>query len=109
MTRGGQTRPRDAAERRCIATGESQPKAGLVRFVVGPGDVVVPDILERLPGRGIWVAADRDALTLAIRKGLFSRGAKKKVTVPDGLFDQVESGLVRRVVELVSLARKSGQ
>ncbi|MFO7920945.1 MAG: RNA-binding protein [Nioella sp.] len=109
MTRGGQARTRDEAERRCIATGESQPKAGLVRFVIGPGDVVVPDVLERLPGRGIWVAADRDALNLAIRKGLFSRGAKKKVTVPDELFEQVESGLVRRVVELVSLARKSGQ
>ena len=31
------------------------------------------------------------------------------MTAPDDLFDQVETGLVRRVVELVSLARKSGQ
>lgn len=108
MTRGGRTRTRDEAERRCIATGDTQPKAGLIRFVAGPDDIVVPDVLERLPGRGIWVSADRDALALAVRKGLFSRGAKKKVTVPEDLPAQVEAGLARRVVELISLARKSG-
>ena len=41
-------------ERKCIATGEVQPKYGLIRFVVGPDQMVVPDVLEKLPGRG-WV------------------------------------------------------
>ena len=108
MTRGGRTKIRDEAERRCIATGETQPKAGLIRFVVGPDDTIVPDVLERLPGRGIWVSADREALQLAMKKNLFSRGAKQKVTLPVDLLAQVETGLVRRVVELISLARKSG-
>ncbi|WP_370251187.1 RNA-binding protein [Nioella sp.] len=108
MTRGGRTKSRDDAERRCIATGETQPKAGLIRFVVGPDGTIVPDVLERLPGRGIWVAADRDALATAVKKNLFSRGAKQKVTVPADLAAQVEAGLVRRVVELISLTRKSG-
>jgi len=109
MTRGGQTKSRDEAERRCIATGESQPKSGLIRFVVGPDNMIVPDLLEKLPGRGIWVSADPDALAKAVEKNLFSRGAKQKVTLPDDLIAQVEAGLARRVVDLVSLARKSGR
>ncbi len=109
MTRGGQTKSRDEAERRCIATGESQPKSGLIRFVVGPDNMIVPDLLEKLPGRGIWVSADPAALAKAVEKNLFSRGAKQAVTLPDDLIVQVEAGLARRVVDLVSLARKSGR
>jgi len=108
MTRGGHNKVRDDAERRCIVTGETQPKAGLIRFVVGPENLIVPDLLEKLPGRGIWVSAERGALQMAIKKGLFARGAKQAVTVPDGLIDAVETGLVRRVVDLISLARKAG-
>ncbi|NBT33389.1 MAG: DUF448 domain-containing protein, partial [Rhodobacteraceae bacterium] len=52
MSRGGQEKDRGAdPERRCIVTGEVQPKQGLIRFVVGPDGTVVPDIMEKLPGR----------------------------------------------------------
>ena len=107
MTRGGREKEQDDPERKCIATGESQPKTGLVRFCIGPDDVVVPDILGRLPGRGIYVAADRAAITRAATKGLFSRAARKPVKVPEGLADLVESLLARRVVDLVSMSRKA--
>ena len=96
-------------ERRCIVTGESQPKAGLVRFCLGPDGQVVADILNRLPGRGFYVAADRAAITKAATKGLFARAARQPVTVPEDLASGVEAALVRRVVELVSLARKAGE
>jgi len=109
MTRGGQNKKRDASERRCIVTGDAQPKSGLIRFVVGPDNQIVPDLLEKLPGRGIWVSADRATLDKAIDKGLFARGAKQAVKVPDGLIDVVEAGLARRVVELISLARKASR
>jgi len=85
MSRGGRPKSSDDAERRCIATGETQPKAGLIRFVVSPDGLVVPDVLEKLPGRGIWVSADADALALAIKKNLFSRSAKQQVQLPDDL------------------------
>jgi predicted RNA-binding protein YlxR (DUF448 family) len=110
MGRGGQ--PKDHSkgpERKCIATGDVQPKHGLIRFVVGPDAMVFPDLAEKLPGRGMYVSADRDALDKAASKGLFSRAAKTKVTVPDGLVDQIEPMLARRVVELISLARKGGR
>lgn len=96
-------------ERKCIATGEVQPKSGLIRFVVGPDNQVFPDILGKLPGRGIYVSADRAALELAVKKKLFTRAAKMQVNVPDGLVDEVEKQLARRVVDLISLQRKGGR
>ncbi|GLT08630.1 RNA-binding protein [Sulfitobacter sp. PR48] len=110
MGRGGATKDRsDGPERKCISTGEVQPKFGLVRFVVGPDQQVVPDILGKLPGRGIYVAADRDAIELAVKKKLFTRAAKQQVNVPEGLADEVEKQLARRVVDLISLQRKGGR
>lgn len=109
MTRGGKTKLRDdGPERKCIATGEVQPKFGLIRFVVGPDGQIVPDLAEKLPGRGIWVSADRAALDKAVAKNLFSRSAKQPVLVPADLPAQVEQMLVRRIVDLISLARKGG-
>ncbi|MBT6927381.1 MAG: RNA-binding protein [Marinovum sp.] len=96
-------------ERKCIATGEVQPKFGLIRFVVGPDQHIVPDILGKLPGRGIWVSAKYGTLAKAVSKSLFSRGAKQTVSVPDTLISDIETQLARRVIDLISLARKSGQ
>lgn len=110
MSRGGQTKTReDGPERKCIATGEVQPKTGLIRFVVDPEGRIVPDLSGKLPGRGVYISADRAALDKAARKGLFSRAMKQPVKVPDGLTDLVEQLLARRVVDLISLARKSGE
>lgn len=110
MGRGGAPNDRDdGPERKCIATGEVQPKYGLIRFVVGPDGQIFPDIMGKLPGRGIYVSAQRAALEKAIKKGLFARGAKRSVTVADDLVAEVERLLVRRVVELISLQRKAGK
>lgn len=109
MSRGGKVKSRDESERRCIATGEVQPKRGLIRFGISPDGVVVPDVLEKLPGRGIWVAAEREALATAVKKGLFSRGAKLAVTVPETLVQDVEALLVRRLIDGISMARKAGR
>ncbi|MEL7165988.1 MAG: RNA-binding protein [Pseudomonadota bacterium] len=110
MARGGAAKQRDdGPERKCLATGEVQPKFGLIRFVVGPDDQVVPDVAAKLPGRGMYVSASRVALQKAVDKRLFSRGAKRPVTVPDGLVDEVERQLARRTVDLIALSRKGGR
>lgn len=108
MTRGGRDKLEDDPERKCIATGEVQPKAGLIRFCLGPDDMIVPDLLARLPGRGFYVSADRAAIEKAAKKGLFARAARQPVKVPDDLADLVEALLLRRVIDLISLARKAG-
>ncbi|KGJ04324.1 hypothetical protein SAMN04487972_11380 [Paracoccus halophilus] len=108
MTRGGRIKDRETPERRCIVTGETQPKAGLIRFVAGPDAQVVPDLGEKLPGRGFWVVADRDALEKAAKKGMFSRGAKAQVSASPELLAMIETGLAKRVTDTLSLARKAG-
>ncbi len=108
MTRGGRNKDRETPERRCLVTSEVQPKVGLIRFIAGPDGTVVPDLAEKLPGRGFWVSADRTILTKAMAKGLFSRGAKAQVQTPEDLLDMIETGLAQRVVGLVSLSRKAG-
>ncbi len=108
MGRGGAKTDRsDGPERRCIVTGDVQPKEGLIRFVISPDGRVVPDILGKLPGRGIYVAAQKAVIEQA-KRGQFARAAKAPVAVPDGLADEVERQQARRVVDLIALARKAG-
>lgn len=106
--RHDQTGREDDSERRCLVTRESQPRGGLIRFVVGPDGSVVPDVDERLPGRGLWVSADRAVLDQAVAKRLFARAAKRSVTVDPTLTDRVEVLIARRCVETLSLARRAG-
>ena len=96
-------------ERRDIVTGEVMEEARLIRFVAGPDGVVVPDLARKLPGRGLWVAADRASVTTAAKKGLFSRSAKAKLAAPADLADQVEMLLRRRLLSALGLARRGGE
>ena len=43
--------------RKCIVTGESREPVKMIRFVLGPFGEVVPDIEEKLPGKGMWVTS----------------------------------------------------
>ena len=95
-------------ERRCIATGASGPKAPMIRFVIAPDNAVIADLTEKLPGRGIWLSASRDAVSIAVKSKLFSRAARCQVSVPEGLADQLEAALVDRAVAAVGMARRSG-
>jgi predicted RNA-binding protein YlxR (DUF448 family) len=97
-----------ARERRDIVSGEVMPEARLIRFVPGPDGAVTPDLARKLPGRGLWVAADRASVESAARKGLFARAAKAKVTASGDLADQVERLLTGRLLGGLGLARKPG-
>jgi len=53
------THAQASRERRDIVSGEVMAEERLIRFVAGPDGVVTPDLARKLPGRGLWVAADR--------------------------------------------------
>jgi predicted RNA-binding protein YlxR (DUF448 family) len=95
-------------ERRDLVTGEVMPEERLIRFAPGPDGTVVPDVACKLPGRGMWVAADRKSVETAARKGGFSRAAKAKLTAPADLADQVEHLLKLRLINGLGLARRAG-
>jgi predicted RNA-binding protein YlxR (DUF448 family) len=96
-------------ERRDIVSGEVMPEERLIRFVADPAGTVVPDLACKLPGRGVWVAADRASVDTAARKGLFSRAAKAKLTAAPDLADQVDRLLAGRVLNALGLAKRAGQ
>jgi len=108
MSSPAATHAEASRERRDIVSGEVMEEARLIRFVPGPEGTVVPDLGRKLPGRGLWVAADRTSVEAAAKKGLFARAAKTKLSPRPGLADQVEALLLKRILDGLGLARRSG-
>lgn len=96
-------------ERRCFVTGRVLPKSRLIRFVVSPDGEAVADLAQRLPGRGIWLSAERDVVNTAVAKRLFSKAARRAVTVAPDLADRLDGLLTERCLAILGLARRSGQ
>jgi len=96
-------------QRRDIVSGEPREEEALIRFVAGPDGAATPDLARKLPGRGLWVAADRASVETAARKGLFARAAKARVTASPDLANQVERLLLARLLAGLGLARKAGE
>jgi predicted RNA-binding protein YlxR (DUF448 family) len=95
--------------RRCVATRSSGPAERMIRFVLGPGDSLVPDLAGRLPGRGMWVGADRRTLAQALARNHFAKAARQRVSADADLVEQVAAMLARRCLDLVGLARRAGE
>ncbi len=96
------------SERTCIVTRRALPPEALLRFVVAPDGTVVPDLRQRLPGRGAWVTASSEAVRTAERKHLFARAFGGSVKVEQGLAGRVDHLLAAAAVAALSLARKAG-
>jgi predicted RNA-binding protein YlxR (DUF448 family) len=100
---------KSATMRMCAVSREVRPIGELIRFVRAPSGEVVPDIKRKLPGRGLWISASRQAVAEAVRRHHFSRGFKTNVRVAPTLADDTEALLVRSVVEALGIAAKAGQ
>jgi uncharacterized protein len=81
----------------------------MIRFVVAPDRRVVPDLAQRLPGRGIWLSARRDVVEAARTRGAFARAARGPVTVPPDLLATLQAAFARRIGDTLGLARRAGQ
>ena len=70
------TTARTTPVRRCALTRARRPKDELIRFVLGPDGTVVPDLKEKLPGRGVWLTAAQDTVAEAAKRNVFARALK---------------------------------
>lgn len=95
--------------RQCAATRERLAQTDMVRFVASPEGDVTPDIASKLPGRGVWVRADRASIDQAVKTNAFARSLKQQVKAPEVLSDLVEMQLLERCKGLLGMAKKSGQ
>lgn len=85
----------------------------MVRLVVGEGRTLVPDLAERLPGRGIWLSAEGDVIETARASSRLARAVARAaggaVVVPVDLLGRLEAGLTERIAALLGVARRAGQ
>ena len=100
---------RSATVRMCAVTRQVRPIDELIRFVVSPQGEVVPDLKRKLPGRGLWISASRQAVAEAVRRNQFGKGFKRDVRVAPTLAADTESLLVRGAIEALAMAAKAGQ
>jgi predicted RNA-binding protein YlxR (DUF448 family) len=94
--------------RQCALTRSRVREEELLRFVLDPDGRVVPDIKRKLPGRGVWIMANREAVAEAVRRQAFSRGFKQAVAADTDLADLVASLLSRAAMQDLALANKAG-
>ncbi|HRN85145.1 MAG TPA: RNA-binding protein [Hyphomicrobium sp.] len=107
---GGRARARrgEDGERRCALRREVCDPDHLIRFVVDPGGEIVPDLARRLPGRGVWVTADKASVAEAVRQNVFARSLKRSVRADPTLAERIDSLIEKRVLEALGLANKAG-
>ena len=90
-----------------MVTGEKGSPETMLRFALSPEGVVTPDILRKLPGRGVWTRLDRAAVQRAAAKG-FARGFRKPVLASPELPQEVDALLMRDALQFLGLVNKAG-
>src|SRR3979490_516144 len=100
---------KSATGRMCAVTRAVRPIGELIRFVVSPQGEVIADLKRKLPGRGLWVSASRQAVAEAVRRNQFGKGFKRDVLIAPTLATDTEALLVRGVIEALAMAAKAGQ
>lgn len=95
-------------ERTCVVTRQARAPEDLIRFVVGPGEELVPDLRRKLPGRGVWVGLSAAAVALAVKRKAFERSLKQKVVVSAALADEVDALMARDAIQALAMANKAG-
>src|SRR6266478_4466878 len=97
------------SERFCASSGMVRPVDDMIRFVVAPDGAAVPDLKRRLPGRGIWITATRQALRAAVAKKAFARGFKRDVRIGADFVPATERLIERAAMDALSMAHKAGR
>jgi predicted RNA-binding protein YlxR (DUF448 family) len=100
---------KDDVERRCALTYEVKSAGDLIRFVVGPDGVLVPDTDAKAEGRGVWISLGEKAVAEAVKKKAFARSLQSEVTVPADLPALTRQRLEQRFVSSLQMAKKAGQ
>jgi uncharacterized protein len=95
--------------RRCALSRARRSKDELIRFVLGPDGFVVPDIKEKLPGRGVWLTAAHDVVAEAAKRNAFARALKLEAKAPEGLAGRVDQLLADAALGAFALANKAGE
>ena len=98
---------RPGTERFCAATGAVKPVDDMIRFVLAPDGAAVPDLKRRLPGRGVWISATRDALRTAVARKAFARSFRRDVRVAADFVETTEALIERAALDALAMSHKA--
>lgn len=101
------------SERRCILSGDTSAREGLVRLAISPDGLVLPDAAAKAPGRGAWIGVPRAALEEALAEGHLKKALMRAfkgapLTIPEDLPARVEAALARHLGDRLGLELRSG-
>ena len=99
---------KDGPERSCVVTRTVQSPDDLIRFVVGPDGVLVPDLRRKLPGRGVWAGLSAAIVAEAIKRRAFERSLKAKVVVPPDLVAMIDALMLKDAQQALAMSNKAG-
>jgi predicted RNA-binding protein YlxR (DUF448 family) len=92
----------------CIHSGKALEEERMMRFVIGPEDVLYPDFAGDLPGKPMWCSLYRETLQEAVRDNSFAKASGKTVNIPENIMDQIDKGLRHQALAMLSMCKKSG-
>jgi predicted RNA-binding protein YlxR (DUF448 family)/ribosomal protein L30E len=100
----------EVPQRSCLGCRTSKDKNVLIRFVLTPDMEVLPDLENKLPGRGSYTCIDKNCLAAAVNQRQFKRSYKQDVSVmpAEQLIEHVRQQLHGRIIGLIGLANKAG-
>ena len=96
----------EACVRTCAFTREKLSPRTALRFAVSPDGKLAFDPAEKLPGRGVWLKADREVALSALDGKALLKAARGRCNRVDTL-ECVTASLRRHLVSLVGLAAKA--
>jgi predicted RNA-binding protein YlxR (DUF448 family) len=99
--------------RKCILSGDREPRGELIRLALGPSGEVLPDVRAKAPGRGAWIGVAKAELEAAVARGRL-RGALARafksnaLAIPDDLPDLIAAALRQAALDRLGLESRAG-
>ncbi|RNC70366.1 MAG: DUF448 domain-containing protein [Desulfuromonadales bacterium] len=103
--------PRLEPLRTCLGCRGEKTKRELLRYVLDPAGVVVPDLQAKLPGRGAYTCYRRGCVEAAVQRRQFARAFRcevKDVALQE-LATQILERMEERIASYLALANKAGK
>ncbi len=93
--------------KKCIIKDKFFEKKLMLKLVLSPDGKIILDLNEKLPGKHIWISSERNSLIEAENRNLFSNFFGIKKDENKKILINIISFLKKRIVQRISLARKS--
>ncbi len=102
---------KEAPQRTCISCRKTNRKSMLIRYVLSPEAEIVPDIANKLPGRGVYTCFNMGCAKKAVEKDLFSKSLKQAVKHESAemLCANIARCMEDRISSYIALANKAGK